>query len=128
MIQIGKVINSVLKADATVNSLVGDKIYQIVIPEDVSTYPVIVYERSNVTPTYFKDTLTSADVIVNIFSIDDDYASSVELGDAIINALNGYRGTVSGINVVSTRLVNLDETYAEGAYIQKIIFNFKINI
>jgi len=119
MITTGKTIFTILSTNAAIITLVGTKIFPLVVPED-TLLPCIVYERS-FDNQYTKDGLASSDSTINITVISENYKKSIDISEAVFNALNMYRG--SGVR--SLTLVSGAEVYAEGAFLQNLTFAVK---
>ena len=64
-IEIGKFIYSLLCTDSRLATLVGNKIFPVIV-DNGTTYPFIVYRRSNVTASYSKDFHLSDEVSLDI--------------------------------------------------------------
>ena len=52
-LQIGKAIYHLLKKDSRIKEKVGFKIYPLIV-EESTTFPFIIYKRTNITPNYTK--------------------------------------------------------------------------
>lgn len=52
-LQIGKAIYHLLKKDSRIKEKVGSKIYPLIV-EESTTFPFIIYKRTNITPNYTK--------------------------------------------------------------------------
>lgn len=53
-LKIGKEIYSLLNGNEELTKLVGNKIYPIIVEKE-TTFPFIVYKKTNLTPEYTKD-------------------------------------------------------------------------
>lgn len=127
MIQIGKAVYQILSNDTKVKEMVGNKIYPLIANQG-TTFPFIVYKRTGIEPLTSKDKficneITSVDVII----ASDRYDESIELAELVQDALNGKRGTYSGINIIDINLISADEDYIEDTFIQNLTFNIKTN-
>jgi len=123
-IVIGKAIYSLLTSSAsTVSTYVNRKVYPLVIPENTAL-PVIVYER-NSDIEYTRDGAGISSSAVDVTVLSEDYKESVDIAQAVHNTLDMYSGSVSGNNIINIRLVTVNETYAENAYIQKLTYEIK---
>jgi len=89
---IGKVIHNLLSNNATVTSLVGSKIYPIIVPQN-TLFPAITYERVGTDGMEVKGYQKIADKIfiqINVFS--DSYENLTVISEAIKNTLNYQHG------------------------------------
>ena len=50
-LQIGKAIYHLLSKDSRIKEKVGSKIYPLIV-EESTTFPFIIYKRTNITPNY----------------------------------------------------------------------------
>lgn len=118
--KVGKDLTAILLADSTVHNLVGDKVFPLVANAG-TTFPFIVYRRNNYRPFSNKDyTDEAADIEIAILS--DNYIDSVQVADAVGNALNEKETeTIDEIEIT-----NASEEYNSDTYIQKI--NIRITI
>lgn len=124
MINIGKDIYTLITSDSTINNIINNKLYPIIIPENVEN-PVVVYERTG-NKDYNKDSsLPTATIELTILA--DSYAESLNIASAIDNLLDGYSGTVNDTLIRNCRLINVVETYADDTYFQKLTYQFKTN-
>lgn len=120
MINISKAIYYLL-ANSSVTGYTGTRIYPIVMPEN-TPFPMVVYERRT-NPEYSKDDAVLKLTTGIITVISDDYTESIDLANAVNSALENYNGVVSGIDVKDIMLESVDEIYANGAYMQKLVYN-----
>lgn len=125
MINLGAALYTILTGNTAVMNIVGNKIYPIVIPEN-TLLPCIVYERSS-TVEYSRDGAIYFDNSVDITILSTNYTEVINISTAVYNALNMYFGQVQGINISDSRLSQIDETYANEAFIQKLTFTMKSN-
>lgn len=124
-LQIGKVINSLLSGNADLVTIVGDKIYPL-IAETETTYPFIIYKRTEVKPEYTKDYHTQDRLTVEVVAASSTYAESVEMADLIRDSIDNKVGTYNEIGIKSMRLVGTYEDIIEDAYVQDLTFEILI--
>lgn len=120
MINISKAIYYLL-ANSSVTGYTGTRIYPIVMPEN-TPFPMVVYERRT-NPEYSKDDAVLKLTTGIITVISDDYTESINIANAVNSALENYNGVVSGIDVKDIMLDSVDEIFANGAYMQKLVYN-----
>lgn len=121
-LKVGKEIFSILKGDQSLQKIVGDKIYPIVVEKE-TTYPFIVYKRSNVIPDYTKDYHCKDDVIIDVVCVSNNYVESLEIASIVREALEDKRFK----DIRSIKLESADEDFIDDAYIQTLSFNLTIN-
>ena len=119
MITIGKSIYSILSNDSEVNSLVGNRIYPLILPENTAL-PCVVYERTFLN-SYTKDYRVFSDNTVSLTILSEDYATSIDIAGAVDNALKNYQDAI----IKSVKQTGGSEVYVEGAYIQKLDFEIR---
>jgi hypothetical protein len=124
-LQIGKVINSLLSGNVDLVAIVGDKIYPL-IAETETTYPFIIYKRTEVKPEYTKDYHTQDRLTVEIMAASSTYAESVEIADLIRDSIDNKVGIHNEIDIKSMRLVGTYEDIIEDAYVQDLTFEILI--
>ena len=122
-IEIGKFIYSLLCTDSRLATLVGNKIFPLIV-ENETTYPFIVYKRSDMKSNYTKDIHLSDDVFIDIICVSENYLSGLEIAGIIIELLEDKRFKDKGIEKVQSEYAN--EDYLENAFIQTL--GFKITI
>ncbi len=122
-IEIGKFIYSLLCTDSRLATLVGNKIFPLIV-ENETTYPFIVYKRSDMKSNYTKDIHLSDDVYIDIICASENYLSGLEIAGIIIELLEDKRFKDKGIEKVQSEYAN--EDYLENAFIQNL--GFKITI
>jgi hypothetical protein len=97
-----KVINTLLKADATVTGFVADRIYPEQLPQNCAL-PAIVIEAVSSTDAPVLDAragdLVKARIQVTVLAA--DYATKKQIMRAVWQALRYQRGTVDGVSVTS---------------------------
>lgn len=91
-LQIGKAIYHLLSKDSRIKEKVGSKIYPLIV-EESTTFPFIVYKRTNISPNYTKGSYSvNESVTVDVVIASKDYTDTVELADYVRDALEGRRG------------------------------------
>ena len=88
-LQIGKAIYHLLSKDSRIKEKVGSKIYPLIV-EESTTFPFIVYKRTNISPNYTKGSYSvNESVTVDVVIASKDYTDTVELADYVRDALEG---------------------------------------
>ena len=117
----GKEIYSLLNGNDSLTGVVGSKIYPI-IAEKETTYPFIVYKRSNIIPDYTKDFHFKDEVIIDIICVSDNYSESVDIASMVRDILEDKRFA----DIESIKLESADEDFIDDAYVQTLSFNLII--
>lgn len=121
-LKVGKVIFSLLNGNSDLTAFVNNKIYPIIVEKE-TTFPFIVYKRSNVIPDYTKDFHFKDNVIIDIICVSTNYAESIEIAGIVRNILEDKRYD----DIQSIKLEFADEDYTDDAYVQTLSFNLTIN-
>lgn len=131
MIRILKSIYSILTGDATIQGLVGDKIFPDVVSDKDNAngnidYPLIVMRRREINTEYTKCKDCKTDeAVVEITCYSNSYFQAVDIADAVRNALEYFKGTVDNIKLSSAKLSGITEDFVENVYYQLLVFNIK---
>lgn len=138
MTGVGKFIYNTLNVTA-INDLVDSRIYPVVAPNDESKFPCIVYEINSTEQVNTKDRLDiQADgskgrfletVTVSIYSLGYEYSQVENIENEIRKILDGYRGTVSGVNIDGVLLQDSSDNYNYDIEIfeKETIYNIRVN-
>lgn len=123
-IMIGRVIFELLSQNLELRKLVGNKVFPVVIQEDIE-FPYVVYRRSRLIPSYTKDNYATDDTVyVDVIAVAEDYMSSLNLAQAIRCALEGKKGQYDDIDIINIELEDSQED-GEDVFVQGL--TFKIN-
>lgn len=125
MIKIGQCVYYLLSGATAISDKVGTKIYPVVVPEDVKA-PIIVYERRG-DLDYNKDSVGLYRTLVDVTVLTENYKDGVDLADSVRTCLEYYHGTLFGTIIKDVEMYNVDETYTDGMFVQKVSFTFKTN-
>jgi len=108
---IGDAIFNLLSTDASVAAIVGTKIFPAIAPQGTDV-PFIVYEERLSDPLITKEGPVQRDyVTLEIVAIDKTYRNAIILGNKIRQRLNGYKGTVAGVNIAGIHFSTVLSTY-----------------
>lgn len=119
---IGKLIYSKLN-----QALQTTNIYPIVA-ENGTTYPYIVYKRTNLSNTTFtKDGICEDSCGYSITIISDKYDEGVELANQVRRIMEKPKLVSEDLEINNNRLISANEEWANDAYLQELNFNCKIN-
>ena len=105
---IGKVVYYRLSNNVNVATIVGNRIYQDMPPQDVA-FPFMVYTITNTEPTGTKDYSTKSvqDLIqVQIDMYTRKIVDASNLASYVRTALDGYTGTYLSLTIQQTRFLN----------------------
>lgn len=126
ILEVGKVIYSLLANDEKVTNLVHKKIYPLIADSD-TTFPFIIYKRNSISILTSKDRLINKEeATIEIAIASDKYNESVNVATAVIKALHNKKGDISNINVKKIELLQADEDYIDDTFIQKLFFKIEI--
>jgi hypothetical protein len=126
-LKVGKEIYSLLNGNDSLTGVVGSKIYPIIVEKE-TTYPFIVYKRSNIIPSYTKDFHFKDEVIIDIICVSDDYSESVDIASMVRDILEDKRFADFNIfsDIVGINLYSADDDFIDDAYVQTLSFNLII--
>jgi hypothetical protein len=123
-------VYSVLSENEDIVSIVGDSLYPITVPstgEDNETkvpYPIIIYTRTSISPTYAKTCVTD-EATVEMICWSKSYTESVNLIDLVRTAFENNSGEYEDLKVRTCYITDADEGYVYPAYYQRLILIFK---
>lgn len=138
MTGVGKFIYNALNVTA-INNIVDSRIYPVVAPNDEAKFPCIVYEVTSTDPVNTKDRLDTQDdgskgrfmenVAVTIYSLGYEYSQVENLENEVRKILDGYRGTISGVNVDGVLLLDSKDgfDYEVEIFRKETDYNIRIN-
>ena len=127
MADIGEAIYSRLTNDSTVSDLVSTRVYPYQ-PEQAPTHPYITYHMISLVE---RPHAMGSDpsLIVHRYQVDcwsDTYAGMVNLGEAVMAALNRWRGTEASVTVDATFHVDSRDLFEDEVRIYRRSFDFEI--
>lgn len=121
-ISVNKYIYQLLSEDAGLNELVGTKIYPL-IAEESTTFPFIIFKRTNLITNYTKDGCAGDEVEFAVQVAAQDYFTTVAIMERVRQILELHRD-----NYFKTiRLSSVTEDFIENAYVQEISFIAQVN-
>lgn len=98
-----------LLSDPVVAGIVGTDVYNIFVPKANTQLPFVVYRRGsslNENTVSGRGPIGLPETNFYVSSWAEDLATSRELGDAVMNALNGSVGSLGDLSVVSILLTS----------------------
>lgn len=119
----GIVINNVLSNDDKVTSIATD-IFPIVADE--AKLPYVAYRRISYDQTTAKLTIGADTVQVEVSCYADTYIKSIELAEAVREALDGTQAMADDVYMRSCYLSSSSEDWEDDAFVQSLIFTIKI--
>lgn len=129
---IGKIIYYQLSNDANVASIVGNRIYMDMPPQDVA-FPFIVYSINGTAPTNTKDYNTKSvldSLTIQIDMYTRKVTDSANLSNYVRNRLDGYQGEFLGMTIKQTRFldeVSGDRDMEMGVYYRSQDYEFHLH-
>lgn len=132
---LGKVIYDILSGDADVISLVGDneaadakRIFPI-RADYKEALPLVIYNIEDVEPTNVKDSNSDLDLVLFTVTLyGNTYAQVAELSGYVREALDGFSGTNSGVEVDRIMFDEYTETWDDNAEKPVIIHDYSARI
>jgi hypothetical protein len=120
----GAAIYNILVSDARVSGIVGDRIFPLVA-KNATTFPFIAYRRSGLSIGDTKDMIYQYGVVIDVACVSNDYKQSVDMADAVTDALLDKR--LAQYDIDSIRLSDASEDYLDDAFVQALGFLVTIN-
>lgn len=125
-ILVSKYIRRFLVENEEVQGLIDvNKIFPLIANAD-TTFPFIVFQRSNLMPIYTKDILTENLITMVIIVVSNDYIQSLDLANAVRHALEGNIYRDNDIVISAMKMESITEETLEDAYIQRMVFTFNV--
>lgn len=116
-LQVGKAIYTLLK-DYNAYPLVAD---------EGTTYPFIIYRRTQLQPANTKDMYNYSELAtVEVVVASDKYDESIEVAENVKSKLENTRGIYNDIKLGDIQLIGADESYIDDAFIQKLTFKIEL--
>lgn len=125
---LNEAIKSILGNDATLQSLVGDRIYPLLTPEN-GQYPSISY--FHVDEPHENEIATGraglATPRIQIDAWSNDFDEVWAVSQAIFNALDSFRGTVAGVEIVGALCIDRRDFYEQESKTFHVATDFQIS-
>lgn len=118
--KVGKEMFNILTNDSDVKKLVGNKVFPIVANEG-TTFPFIVYRRTNYTPASNKD-YTSEIVGIEINILSQKYDEGVNIADVVATSLDRKETDF----IEDIKITNISEDYIEDTFVERIYLDIYI--
>ena len=126
-ILIGKVIYSKLISNQLIADIVNDRVFPV-IAEQTTTFPFIIYYRVSISNNlYNKDGSVEDTVVFSITVVSTNYNESAELANEIRKIFDKKQITNDIMRITDSRLIEIDESYEDNSYIQKLTFSCTVN-
>lgn len=124
-ILIGTHIFEKLSSSASLEKLVGDKIFPIATLRE-TTFPFILYKRNSLSPNLTKDRYDIGDTVeVEIIVADCVYSRSITIAEQVRKLIDKKCGKYDLFSVTDARLASADEEFSEDTFIQRLTFSFE---
>lgn len=118
--KVGKELRTLLSNSGEVTKLVGSKVFPIVANEG-TTFPFIVYRRTNYTPASNKD-FTNEIVGVEINILSQKYDEAVNIADVVATSLDRKETNF----IEDIKITNISEDYIEDTFVERIYLDIYI--
>jgi len=117
---IDEAVRSILAANTEVSALVGTRIYPAVLPLDCAL-PALSYSKIS---NAYKQIAGVPRFQISCWT--EDYLQCQTLKQAVETALDGYSGTVSGIEIIRIIPLSAPDFYESETGVYHIPYDFKI--
>lgn len=127
-ILIGKLIYERLSSNPELKEYVNDKIFPL-IAEQETTFPYIAFSKDSITPYYTKGGNYEDTVSVQIIVASADYLESLNIANIVRKIFECRLYSCDELQITESKLSSVSEAYDDNAnaFIQRLIFNFKIS-
>jgi hypothetical protein len=124
---IGLHIKRTLEKNPDVVKMVSNRIYPIVVPQGVETYPFICYDMTGGSGESTKDGAVDDVATVTIAILAKKYEDAIKIGNAVRYALDGYCPKYDEFRIVKTGNIVYNDEYVEAidAYSLNISVDFR---
>lgn len=119
---IGDDVRTILMSDTAITGFVGSRIFPLVISENEEG-DCIVYSRQHYSKKSVKMGVWEDDCTLALTVISDNYDNSVDIAEAIDNALTGQH--MIDDNKLIFELTDSSESFEDFKYIQVLMFTIK---
>ena len=126
-ILIGLHIKKVLEQNPDVVRRVGNRIYPLVIPQGVETYPFICYDMTGGTGEQTKDGVLDDVATFNVSVIAKTYEEAIIIGNAVRYSFEGVTAKYERFEVTECCNVTYNDEYVEAidAYAMNLSMDFR---
>jgi len=118
-----------LLADATVTSIIADRLYPVLLPDE-SPLPAVTYQVISTTPLYALDgriNLTRYRIQIDVWAAWPNYAQAKTLAEAIRVVLDGYSGPqTDGSRIDSIIQAGATDLFEPGALLHRVMAEYII--
>lgn len=124
---IGLHIRRVLEKNDDVTGFVGSRIYPLVVPQGVETYPFICYDISGSSSDETKDGIVDDTATVSISVITKTYEDAIVIGNAVRYSFDGKTAEYSEFDVTDCMNIFYNDEYIEAidAYAVNMSIDFR---
>lgn len=124
---IGKTIYNCMNTNEDLNKIVKNKIYPLVADQS-TTFPFVVYYRTNImSSNYTKDGYGEDEVEFTVIGVSDKYNVSCDIANEIRKVFEKKKIDGENLTITNCRLVGVDESWEENAYVQRLNFLCTVN-
>lgn len=122
-LSVGAAVRAALAGNAAVAAITG-KIFPVITDE--AQLPYVVYRRAALEAQPQKSRPGFCDTVsVEVYCYAAKYSQSIELAEAVREALDLTSFDHDGLRVRSCVLTDSEESFADDAYIQQLVFTIK---
>ena len=127
-ILIGKLIYERLSSSPELKKYIANKIFPL-IAEQETTFPYVAFSKDSITPSYTKGGNFEDTVSVQIIVASTDYLESLNIANIVRKIFECRLYSCDELQITESRLSSVSEAYDDNAnaFIQRLIFNFKIS-
>lgn len=109
---IEEALYTILSTNAGVSAIVSTRIYSVIFPQDVETDSIAITKVSSTgRELHHSGTTKTCESLFQISCLCKDPKSAKILAEAVRAALHGYAGTVGGLLIFRTQIMNEIDLY-----------------
>jgi len=114
-----------IENEELMNLIPANKIFPLLANPD-TTFPFILYQRTNLIADYCKDGTCDNKATFTIIIVSNKHSESVYIANAVRHALENYRYIDDDISIDPIHLDSIYEETLDDAYIQRMVFSFYV--
>ena len=119
----GEIIRHMLLESQAV-AAITNKVFPVAV--DNADLPYIVYRRMDMRQVPTANGRGADTGTYQVLCCADGYTASVDLAEAVREAIDGKQGEYEGLRLRMCNLTNSDEAWDADAFVQRLIFTIKI--
>jgi len=126
MLNIGLAVYDILNNDEELNTVIGNRIYPVAVPnfdenKENIQYPFITFTRGSIDITYTKDNIKNDVVNVNVDIWAKSYKQVIDISMIVRELLESIKGKYNGVDIQDSELTSAFEAFDTPNYYGQIL-------